>query len=164
MKKLLLTLLLAPALAASLSAGTFKLPDDDPVASITIPDSWEPEEVKRGVEAKSPDGEVYMAVEFATSKNIDKVTTEGIDFLKEQGVTIDKSTQKENKFEVNGMEVQELIWTGKDKDGDAIVSLAFVGVSDTKALMVTYWASPEGEKKNQAALGKILQTLKKIGK
>ena len=47
---------------ASVVAKTVKLPGDEfPIASITFPDDWEPEEVTNGVAGQSPDTAVYLA-------------------------------------------------------------------------------------------------------
>ncbi len=50
MKKFLLCTLLACTLvAASASAGTFKIPNDDfGIASVDIPDKWKPEAIDKG--------------------------------------------------------------------------------------------------------------------
>jgi hypothetical protein len=51
MRSLLLSAALGVALAGSVRAGDFKLPDENPVASFTIPGSWKPAEYEDGVEA-----------------------------------------------------------------------------------------------------------------
>lgn len=56
MKKSIITLsLVLSLLPALVSAGTIKIPKDDPAASLTIPNSWEPEDSDGGVLAESPD-------------------------------------------------------------------------------------------------------------
>jgi hypothetical protein len=63
------------ALAVSVRAGDFKLPDDNPVASFTIPASWSPSEYEDGVEATSDDGSIYIAVEAADISSSDDVSS-----------------------------------------------------------------------------------------
>ena len=135
MKKLSLAVLFALALVTPSFAKTFKVPDEGSFASITIPDDWKSKEIDKGVEAQSKDDEVYFAVEATDAKGMDKTIEEAIDFLKEQGVTIDPKTQKQSEGKVNGMEGVDITWSGKDKEGDAIMSLTILAVRKDKALL-----------------------------
>lgn len=162
MKKLSLAVLFAFALLAPAFAKTFKVPEEDSFASITIPDDWQSKEIDKGVESQSKDDEVYFAVEATDAKGMDKTIEEAIDFLKEQGVTIDVKTQKQSEGKINGMEGVDLTWSGKDKEGDAIISLTILAVRKDKVLLLTYWASPEGTKSHAKELDAIMSSVKGI--
>src|SRR6059058_4804539 len=90
-------------------AKPMKLPNAEfAVASITFPDDWEPEEVNNGVAGQSPDSAVYLAaVAVGSEKGMDAELDDTFDFLKEHKVDLDQSTKKENKFQLNGAEVEE---------------------------------------------------------
>jgi hypothetical protein len=160
--KFALAILLAAALITPVFAKTFKVPDEKPTASITIPDAWKSKEIDKGVEAQSADSEVYFAVEATDAKGMEKTMDEAIEYLKGQGVTVDQSTMKQSEGTINGMKGWDITWNGKDKEGAAIVSLTILAVSDKDALIVTYWASPEGTKKYAKELGEILNSIKKV--
>ena len=162
MKIYSLALLLALALLAPAQAKTFKVPDEESFASITIPDSWKAKEIDKGVEAQSADDEVWFAVEATDAKGMDKTINEAVDFLKEQGITIDEKTQKQSEGKINGMEGVDITWNGKDKDGDAIISLTILAVTPEKVLLLTYWGSPDGTKKHSKEIGEILNSVKPI--
>jgi hypothetical protein len=162
MKILSLAALFALALVTPALAKTFKVPDEGSFASITIPDDWKSKEIDKGVESQSKDNEVYFAVEATDAKGIDKTIEEAVDFLKEQGVTVDVKTQKQSEGKLNGMDGVDLTWNGKDKDGDAIISLTILAVRKDKVLLITYWASPEGTKNHQKELGDIMSSVKGI--
>jgi hypothetical protein len=162
MKTYALTLLLAVALLTPAVAKTFKVPDEASFASITIPDAWKSKEIDKGVEAQSADGEVWMAVEATDAKGMDKTIEEAVDFLKEQGVTIDPKTQKQSEGKVNGMDGVDITWSGKDKEGDAIISLTIIAVNANKVLLFTYWGSPDGTKKHATELDAILNSVKPV--
>ncbi len=51
---------------------------------------------------------------------------------------------------------------GTDEDGPTHVSVTLVKVNDTKGLILTYWASPEGEKDNIKDLQSIIASLKPV--
>ncbi len=153
------TFLIGPAMAK-----TWKLPNDEfPIATITIPDAWEPEEVENGVQGQSADTAVYLAaVAVGHEKGLNAEIEDTFKFLKEHDVTLDKSTKKETKFKLNGIDAEELTFSGKDADGPTSVSLAFVPVGK-KMVVITYWVTTAKEKEHQAEVSKILLSLKPIG-
>jgi hypothetical protein len=162
MKKISLALLVALALLTPAIAKTFKVPDEGSFASITIPDDWKSKEIDNGVESQSADDEVYFAVEATDAKGMDKAIEEAVNYLKEQGVTVDEKTMKQSEGKINGMDGVDVTWNGKDKEGDAIISLTILAAKKEKVLLITYWASPEGTKKHDKELGAILQSIKPI--
>jgi hypothetical protein len=162
MKKLSLALLFALALLTPAFAKTFKIPGEESFASITIPDDWNSKEIDKGVESQSADNEVYFAVEATDAKGMDKSIEEAVKYLQEQGVTVDEKSMKQSEGKVNGMEGVDITWNGKDKEGDAIISLTILAAKKDKALLITYWASPEGTKKHSKELGAILNSVKPL--
>jgi hypothetical protein len=162
MIKPLLAILAVTALAlAATEAKTVKIPDaDDPVASITFPDDWKLEEIDGGYGADSPDEHVYLsavAVENETDMNaeIDDV----FKMLKEHDVELDPATKKEQKFKVNGLDAEELLYQGKDEDGPCGVSIVFIPVKNNLVIL-TYWVTTAQEAKHQPTVGKIVNSLK----
>jgi len=137
-------------------AKTFELPDANLAAVIYLLDSWKPSEVENGVEATSPDGETYVAIEAATAKGMNALIEEDVAFLTKQGVVIDRSTQQTHDMQSNSMPAFLLHWTGKDKDGPTAVTLGIFGVTDNLVVLMTAWSSPAGDKANGAELTKIV--------
>jgi len=148
-------------LGASGFAKTMKLPSDEfPIASINFPSDWEPEEVTNGAAGQSPDTAVYLAaVAVGSDKGMEAELNDTFDMLKEHKVDLDKSSKQESKFDLNGEQVQELIFHGKDEDGPCSVSISFVPVKD-KVVVLTYWVTSSKEKEHQEEVGKILRSLK----
>jgi hypothetical protein len=154
-------LLVASLGVISAHAKTLKVPNDEsPVASIDIPDDWEPDEIDNGVAGTSDDGAVYLAVvAVGSEKGMNAEIDDTFAMLKEHKVDLDQSTKKENKFKINGLDAEEMLFQGKDEDGPAAVSITFVPIKD-KLLVLTYWVSTSDEKKHQEEVGKILKSLK----
>lgn len=162
MKKLSIAVLLALALVTPSFAKTFKVPEEGSFASITIPDDWKSKEIDSGVESQSADNEVYFSVEATDAKGMDKAIEEAVQYLHEQGVTVDEKSMKQSEGKINGMEGIDVTWKGKDKEGDADISLTILAANKDKVLLITYWASPEGTKKHDKELGAILKSVKPI--
>ena len=160
--KTLLTLIAITLLGAvAVDAKTFKLPNDEfPIASIEIPDSWEPKEVDRGVECQSSDDAVYMSiVAVGSEKGMNAELEETFKMLKERNVVLDDSTKKENKFKVGSFDATELLFQGKDDDGPTAVSIVFIPIED-KVIVATYWVETAKEQEHQKEVGTIVNSLK----
>lgn len=150
---------LFPALVA---AKSYTIPDPNPAAVVTMPDDWETTVIPKGIEAESEDEEVYIAIEVTDWQDAAQSIANAIIWLKGKGVEIDKATEERKSFTHNNMEGTEVRWDGKDEDGPTKVSLTLLRISETKGLVLTYWASPDGEKANLKALMDIATSLKPV--
>ena len=156
--KILFALLLcAPAHAF---AKTFPIPADDPVATVSLPDKWEPSEYDGGVESTSPDGAVYVAVEEVLANDVGSTAEEGVKFFAKQGVEIDDKSLTTKDMKINGLPAFDMTMTGKDKNGPTEVGMTLVGTNaEGKFLMIYYWGSEEGQKANLPDLQAIANSL-----
>lgn len=162
--KLLAPLLIAVALllAVPAQARTFEL-GQPAIASITLPDAWNPKRIRKGAEATSPDDEeVYVAIEVWAVAKIEDAVVQTLGWLMSEGVKPDKATEKQVQGKLNDMDVIDLSYSGKDKDGDDTkISVSVVVVNPSTCLVLTYWGSESGEKKHGATLEAILKSIKR---
>ncbi len=160
-KNLLFTTILALTVGSAF-AKDFELPETKPVISITIPDSWKPEELDSGVHGQSPDEGIYLSVESTQSeKGMDEIMKSTFEMLDEHKVVLDKASKKTSKFTIAGEEAEESIYSGKDEDGEATVSITLV-VIGKNVFVFTYWATDEKVKKNQPTVVKIMKSIKSL--
>lgn len=142
-------------------AATLEFPSDAPIASVTIPDGWDPKETISGIEATSPDAAIYFSIDVASDETMDKVIDDAIKFLTDNGVTIDETTKSDSgDVEINGMTFGSIEFDGKDADGPVEVSLGFASPSEGKMLVVTYWGTKETQGAHSKDLVAILKSLK----
>jgi hypothetical protein len=154
-----IALMLAAAPLPAL-AKVFPVPAEDPIATINVPDAWEPETFEEGVEMTSPDTKVYIAAEEVEAADLTDAVTDTVKTLAKQGLEIDTSTKKASDITINGLKAHDFTYTGKDKDGPANFSITLVETSKPGAfLMLSYWGSEEGEKANADALHAISQSI-----
>lgn len=154
---LALGLLFAPAAAF---AGTFPIPAENPIATVSIPDSWSPNAYDEGVEGTSADGKLYVAFELVNADDVKSATEEGLKFFIKSGVTLDKDSMKTKDTKINALPAFDLTFTGKDKDGPANISLTLVQTNAKgKFLLLYYWGSSEGEQANGAELKAISDSI-----
>ncbi|MDE1158946.1 MAG: histidine kinase [Neorhizobium sp.] len=163
MKTLLAAIAFATLFAPAVSfAETLKFPSEAPIAEITIPDDWGPEETDSGIQATSADEAIYLAIDIASAKTSDTVIDDAFQFLKDNGVTVNGSTQKRSEDTVNGLAMLNFDWTGTDKDGPVNVGLSMVPVSTDRMLVVTYWGQKGKQEKHADELLAIIGSLKAI--
>jgi hypothetical protein len=145
----------------AVDAKTYKLPNDDfAIASIDMPDSWNPKVVDNGIWGQSSDDAVYISVvAVGSDKGVNAEIEDTFEMLKGHNVTLDESSKKENKFKAGSFDATELLFQGKDEDGPTAVSITFVPIKD-KLIIVTYWVTTTKEKEHQEEVGKIVNSLK----
>jgi PsbP-like protein len=161
MKTLLTLIAIACLSTLSLEAKTFKLPNEDfAIASIDMPDSWQPKAFDNGVAGQSADDAVYLSVvAVGSEKGMSAEIEDTFDMLKKHNVTLDESSKKENTFKIGGLDATELLYQGKDEDGPAAISICFVPIKD-KLIIFTYWVTTAKEKEHLEEVGKIVNSLK----
>jgi hypothetical protein len=162
MKSLLLPALFAALLSQAAAAETFKLPNDNPAVIVTLPDAWSPQEDDGWVEATSNDEEMFVAFEVTGLMDFEESVKETVQYLADEGVKLDTSSENKEAFEINGMKGMEVAWKGTDKDGDVSVSLSVIAVAPDKILLLTYWSTPKGDKDQAPMLREILKSIRKI--
>jgi hypothetical protein len=162
MRITLLALSVLALLGLPAFAENFQLPEQNPIVSFMLPDSWKPTETDAGLEATSVDGEIYLAIEYIDADSVNDVIDGTISFLDKQGVKVEKKPKSEGDSTLNDMSISHMSYNGTDKDGPCEVSLSFVTVTQGKGLMITYWGSQEAADKHQESLLKIINSIKKI--
>ena len=141
---------------------THKVPTDDPIATIQIPNKWQSKEVGEGVEANSPDGALHFLVLPVEANKIAESMGEAMRYLRNRdAITVKSESLKQEKGNLRGMETRNVSWQGKDMKGDVKIRFTIVSIAEKQPLLVAYWGSPEAEKKHEAELNKILQSIKK---
>ena len=147
------------ALVAAASAGTYKLPKENPIASIAFPEGWKVELEDESLDATSADEQIYINIEFNDAESLQGAITETLGYLAKHKVKLDEATQKKTEAEVKGIKVVNIDWDGEDADGKCKVSLTILAVTPKKTLLMLYWATPEAEKKHAKELGAIQESI-----
>ena len=159
-----LSLIALTALIAAASAGTYKLPKENPIASIAFPEGWKVELEDESLDATSGDDQVYINIEFNDAESLQGAITESLGYLAKHKVKLDQATQKKTEADVKGMKVVNIDWDGEDADGKCKVSLTILAVTPKKMLLMLYWATPEAEKKHAKELGAIQESITPLAK
>jgi hypothetical protein len=152
-------------LAGLAPAETIKIPADEPVISVNIPEDWEPEATDKGYACESPDKVATVILEVTSEKGLEALIGENVDWLvKDQSVQINKASEQKQDFESTGRKWSRISWDGDSKDwGPATVGFLFTDAGDGKMLTLTYWITKKGQEKHFPTLTKIIESVKRLG-
>src|SRR5438270_8763367 len=160
MRKLLFAVAALLCVSGFAAAKTVKLTPSETVAALDFPDSWKISNIKRGLEAKSPDEEVYVWAELVPSDEVDTVQKEHDGYFAKQKVMMAKADPVPK--DVDGrrwafIEPQST-WKGKP----TLVKYIIINpkVASDKIIVFTYWASPEGDKTYDKEMDGVINSLR----
>src|SRR3989442_12455645 len=101
--------LLFLALAAPAFSATHKIPADEPMATIVIPDKWTTKAHGEFVETTSPDGALNFLVMPAERHKILESVAEAMRYLRgKSGIIVRDDSRKDEQETLNGMEVRNI--------------------------------------------------------
>jgi hypothetical protein len=161
MQKLILSVFFCCLLGAQTFGATHKIPSEQPIATVAIPEKWQSKPVGEGVEASSPDGEFHLLVVPGEAK-INETMGEVMRYVRNSsGITVNAQSMKNEAEKLNGMDVRHVSWQGKDKNGDVKISFRIISLAEKERLLLAYWASPKAETTHRAELKKVLESIKK---
>lgn len=141
-------------------ANSAKLTPADTVATLDFPDSWKISNIKRGIEAQSPDQEVYVWAELVPSDEVDAVQKEHDAYFEKQKLTMAKADPVAK--DVDGRQwafiEPQSTWKGKP----TLVRYIIINpkVASDKIIVFTYWASPEGDKNYDKEMDGLINSLR----
>jgi hypothetical protein len=158
----------AAILAAALFVGsvsaalaeTYQVSLGAAAALMSFPDSWKITQIKRGLQAVSPDGEVYIWVEAYAPKQLDALVKEHEEYFDKQKVTLGEP--KSHEGAVNGMKMVALDFPATWKGKKTVVQYLLVnpGVKNNTQLMLSNWSSVKGDKMYQKETDAMVASMK----
>ena len=141
-------------------AGTYSIGPGDRFATLILPNAWHVTATDRGLQAQTRDDEVYIWAEAYTEGSLDEVSQEHQKYYDDQGVVVTGKPQTKDGT-VNGVPARFMnlpaTWHGKK----TILQYVFLdpGPNRKWKLMLSEWASPEGDKKYDADTNDILNSV-----
>jgi len=149
-------------LATPVFSATHKLPEDEPIITIEIPDEWQTKEIGESIQATAPGDPIQVLIVPPEGSKIAETMGEAMRYIRNTGGIVVKADSIKNEpGKLNDMEVRRVSWEGKDKNGDVRIQFTIVSLTGKKFVLVACWGSPKAEQKHEADLKKILQSIKK---
>ena len=156
---LVFTILLGFFATAAL-ARQVNVPSGNPVLGVDIPNGWKTSATNRGIEVRSPDEEIFFWIEVYLPAQYDAVVKEHEKYFKGQGVAITGEPKIATSNE-DGVKIQATDFPATWKGDKTILRYLAIdpNLPAKNQVLLSFWASPEGEKKHDAAFQKILGSL-----
>jgi hypothetical protein len=151
-------LLATPAFSA-----THKLPEDEPIVTIEIPDQWQTKEVGECLQATAPADSVHVLVVPPEGSKINETMGEAMRYIRNTGAIIVKAdSMKQEPGKINELEVKHVSWEAKDRNGDVNIRFTIFSLGERKSVLVALWGPLKAQEKHEAELKKIFQSVKKV--
>ena len=149
-------------LATPAFSGTHKLPEDEPIVTIEIPDEWQTKEIGESILTTAPGDPIHVLIVPPEGSKIAETMGEAMRYIRGTGGIVVKADSIKNESgKLNDMDVRKMSWDAKDKNGDIKIQFTIVSLAQRKSLLVACWGSPAADQKHEAELKKILQSIKK---
>ena len=149
-------------LATPATARNFAVPTSNPAALVTVPDKWTTQEIAHGYSAKSPDGDVFFSIEYATGeKGVAKMMSDNDAWMADNKI---KPTAAATKKDINlgGLDATIYSYQAKDENGDTIVDFVLFPAGNNRVVFLTLWASEEEREANKADIMAIQGSVKAL--
>jgi hypothetical protein len=148
----------APANSQSFAIG------EPPVADVTMPEAWSPNETDAGVEANSPDGQVYLSVEVAAAGS-DAALRNSIrgvfEWLQERGVKLDPVPDGQPLRLQHWADATHGVVTGRDSNGDPTAAdIIVISANPTTVIIAVAWYSPGAERTHGETMRSVIHSIR----
>ena len=144
-----------PVLAKNLA-----FPEQSPIGTIVLPDSWKPREIEFGWEAKSPNDDIYFSIEMINDKLIDKVANSTDAWMKDNKIQL-KANPVVEELTLGGLFAKAFKYQATDENGPTVVYQVFV-MAKKGAALITIWGSEEEQKTREKELDMIMNSIKAV--
>jgi len=144
-----------PALAKNVKVAT----NGKPIV-IEIPDIWKASEIDRGIQIKSSDEEIFFWVEAYDDSELESIKKEHAKYFTEQGISF-TGEPKITGHDAGNYGVATIDFSASWEGKPTVVRYLLIEPKDTakSRLIVSYWASPEGDKTYDPQMQGVVNSL-----
>lgn len=148
------------AFAFGAAAGTFRIPNDEAVAHIEIPDDWQTRQEEEFVEAATPDGAFHLMLLAPEGRKVGESIGEAVRYIRRNGnITIKPGSMKREISDFKGRQMIINTWDGYDSGQPMVLRTYVVPLADRESFLVMAWGSPTGHEKYVKAVETVLKSI-----
>jgi hypothetical protein len=160
-----LAMLLCVLTAMPVFSAIHRVPEDEPLITIEIPDEWQTKEVGESLHAAAPDPPLDVLIVPPEGSKIAETMGEAMRYIRNRDRIVVKpeSMKKTQPGKINGLDVHQVSWQGNNKNGEVEIQFTILSVVNRKSVLLAWWGSPAAVRRHEADLKKILQSVKRAG-
>ncbi len=148
------------ALALSAAGGSFRIPKDEPVAYVEIPDGWQTRQEEEFAEAATPDGTFHLMLLAPEGRKVGESIGEAVRYIRRNGnITIKPGSMKRETSDFKGRQMVMNTWDGYESGRPMVLRAYVVPVAERQSFLVIVWGSPTGQEKYAKALTGVLNSV-----
>jgi len=142
------------------AAGTYPVPEDEPVVSAKIPEKWKVQQHDEFIEGTTPDGTLHVLVLAVEGKKVAESLGEGIRYIRGTGAIVVKSgTAKHESTTLNSKPLRSVSWDARDAKGEIKLRCHVIPGKEGRPVLLFFWGTPEADKKYDKEQRQILETI-----
>ena len=155
-----LVLVASLTITSALAAGTYKVPEEDPIITLRVSDKWKTHEHEEYVETVSPDGNAHALVLPVEGSKVAESMGEAMQHIRRHGGFVVKAaTVKEGTVKVKDREIPTVSWDATEHGRPVKIRCYVFTGSDARRVILMTWGVGQHEQKNHAELSRILKSI-----
>ena len=155
-----LTTVLSLVLVSSISARTYRIPEDEPVARIAVPNGWKTAQHEEFLESTPRNGTCHLLVLAVEGRKPAETMLEAMRYIRRNGtVKVDAQSEKREEMKIGATPIRTFTWDATEKNQPIRIRCHLFSELNGKRLLVVFWSPLEGEKKYQRDLNQILESV-----
>jgi hypothetical protein len=141
-------------------AGTYPVPQDEPVVSAKIPEKWKVQQHEEFVEGTTPDGTLHVLVLAVEGKKVAESLGEGVRYIRNTGaIAVKAHSAKHESTTLNGKPLRSVSWDARDQKGEIKLRCHVISGKDGRPALLFFWGSAEADRKYDKEQRQILETI-----
>lgn len=144
----------------SISARTYRVPEDEPVARISVPDGWKTAQREEYLDSTIPHGAGHLLVLPVEGQKPAETMLDAMRYIRRHGtVKVDARSEKRETLKVGATSLRTFSWDATEKNQAIRIRCHLFSDLKGKRLLVTWWGPVEGAKKYQRELDQVLESV-----
>jgi hypothetical protein len=145
----------------SAAAGrTFRIPEDEPAATVQIPDDWPTKEHGEFFESSTRDGSCRLMLVPPEGSKVGESIAEAIRYVRRNGtIAVRPGLPKKEKSSFNGREMTVMSWDASENGKPIVIRCYIVPIGRADSFVALVWGSGEAQKRYGDAINKIVRSL-----
>jgi len=147
-------------LAVPVSAKTYRIPEEEPIARISIPNNWKTEYRGEYLDSTLPNGAGHVLVLPVEGQKPAESMLETMRYIRRHGtVKVDAHSEKRDVTRAGERTVRTHSWDATENDQSLKIRCHIISDLNGKRLLVTYWGPVAGEEKHMKDLRQVLESI-----